>query len=663
MRVLVLRPEEQGRQSAKALGLLGHEAVLAPLFVLRATDEAPPDGPFAALVVTSGNAVPFLAKALAPASRMLPLFAVGDRTAVLAREAGFSDARSAGGDRHGLFELIAKALPKGAHLLLATGENRHADLPDWLREAGFPVCEWRVYSADDVKALPEAAHEALAPRNGLPVDAVLHYSPRGAATFLRLSDVAGLAEAACCVAHVCLSPEVARPLQLAGASAVHVTEHPDEASLFSVIGLLQARNAPAVDARTDGESKNPSTPDLPMSKKPRPLPSSPATAGSAAVASAAGETVATSGTSEPVIETAAGLPSEAVAAPAVSGMPPDEIETAAAAVVPLPIAPAKSGFGGLALALAGLLGGLTGAGAMIYAPRLLPASMALPDPTAGLAARLDALQKQTVTRDAIEAVDRKATVAEALAAKSSAEIAALGQRVAAQPQGAAVAPENAARITEANRQITELTARLGKAEDATRMIAQDAARQATEQAQKIALSQGAAASVPARLVLAERIQRAIAGGQPFAADLKALASLLPSGAGSMAALEAVAAKGAPTQAALLEQFRQVRGKLSEDTTAASASLTERLMAMADNVVKVRAVGAAGGTSPGALTQSIEVALSRGDMAAGLAAFAQLPEPARRAGEALAGGMKLRLDSASLARKLADDAVSALGVSK
>ncbi|MGL4975938.1 MAG: COG4223 family protein, partial [Bosea sp. (in: a-proteobacteria)] len=257
--------------------------------------------------------------------------------------------------------------------------------------------------------------------------------------------------------------------------------------------------------------------------------------------------------------------------------------------------------------------------------------------------------------------------AEAMAAKTSAEIAALGQRVAAQPQGAAASPETTARIAEANRQIIDLTTRLGKAEEATKTVAQDAAKQATalatEQAQKIASSQDAAASVPARLVLAERIQKAIGAGQPFASDLKALASLAPAGAGSMAALEAVSAKGAPTQGALLEQFRQVRGKLSEDTTAASASLTERLMAMADNIVKVRAVGAAAGTSPGALTQSIEIALSKGDMAAGLAALAQLPEPARRAGEALAGNMKLRLEAEVLARKLADDAVSALGAAK
>jgi hypothetical protein len=262
------------------------------------------------------------------------------------------------------------------------------------------------------------------------------------------------------------------------------------------------------------------------------------------------------------------------------------------------------------------------------------------------------LQKQAVARDVIEAVDRKAGAAAALAAKSAAELEALGQRMTSGLAGASSATpasgDNAVRLAETSRQIAELTARLGRAEELA----------------KTAATPGIAAFAPARLVLSERIQKAVSSGQPFAADLKALAATGASaGSTGLAALEAVAVKGAPTQVALLEQFRQVRGKLSEDSAAASASLTERLMLLADNIVRVRAVGAAAGTSPAALTQTMETALVRGDMVAAQAAFAQLPEPARRAGEALTGGMKLRLDAENLARKLADDAVAALGAAR
>ncbi|MGL5363163.1 MAG: uroporphyrinogen-III synthase, partial [Bosea sp. (in: a-proteobacteria)] len=311
MRVLVLRPEEQGRETTKALKLQGHEAVLAPLFSLCATGEALPEGPFSALVVTSGNAVPHLAKAVGAAGLALPVLAVGDRTAALAHEAGFANTRSAGGNRRDLIELIAQALPKGAHVLLATGENRHADLPDWLREAGFAVSEWAAYRADAAPELPKAAREGLSLQVGRPVEAVLHYSPRGAETFLRLSDAAGLTEAAREVAHVCLSPEVARPLKLAGAKSVHVAAQPDEASLFSALGLLQARNAPVVDARKINESPNPSQSDLPRSKKARTSLTVPASAGSAAVASTATDAVVTSEAITSVIEVSANAQADA----------------------------------------------------------------------------------------------------------------------------------------------------------------------------------------------------------------------------------------------------------------------------------------------------------------------------------------------------------------
>ena len=58
MRVLLFRPEADARRSAELLREHGHEPIPAPLFRIVAGDEPAPDGPFDALVLTSGNAVP-----------------------------------------------------------------------------------------------------------------------------------------------------------------------------------------------------------------------------------------------------------------------------------------------------------------------------------------------------------------------------------------------------------------------------------------------------------------------------------------------------------------------------------------------------------------------------------------------------------------------------
>src|SRR5690606_26773949 len=73
-----------------------------------------------ALALTSRNAVPILC---AGADRRdLPVFAVGEATALAAREAGFSDVASADGDADDLVELIARRKPAGGVVWAAPAE-------------------------------------------------------------------------------------------------------------------------------------------------------------------------------------------------------------------------------------------------------------------------------------------------------------------------------------------------------------------------------------------------------------------------------------------------------------------------------------------------------------------------------------------------------------
>ena len=96
--------------TADRLAALGFTPVVEPLIETRPLAATAPDlSPYAALAFTSATGV--RAFAALYAGRALPVFAVGDATAAAARQAGFRQVRSAGGDLTALDALLAEAAP------------------------------------------------------------------------------------------------------------------------------------------------------------------------------------------------------------------------------------------------------------------------------------------------------------------------------------------------------------------------------------------------------------------------------------------------------------------------------------------------------------------------------------------------------------------------
>ena len=234
MHVLVTRPEGDARRTAERVAALGHEALVAPVLRIEPTGEPPPAGAFDAVLLTSANAVPAVA-ALAPRFASRQVFAVGDRTAALARAAGCA-ARSAGGDAGALAALVRSALPPGAALLHAAGAERKAEPETSLVRAGFRITPWTVYAAVAAERLPPELAAALA--HGA-LEAGLHSSRRRPATLLRLAAEAGAAEGLLDLVHLCLSADVAAPLLEAGPARIVVAPEPDEASLLALLAAWQ----------------------------------------------------------------------------------------------------------------------------------------------------------------------------------------------------------------------------------------------------------------------------------------------------------------------------------------------------------------------------------------------------------------------------------------
>lgn len=649
MRVFVFRPQADAERSARALSAHGHEPIVAPIFDVVRLPEPPPAGSFTALVLTSGNAVPALADAPA-AWRDLPVFTVGARTAAKTRDAGFEDARSADGDRNDLIALIRGNLTPPARLLMIVGRDRHEDVGERLAKAGYEVVSWIAYASEAKPAFPENAAAALRERK---VEAAVHYSPRSAQVFLDLAREAGLAQPAQDLIHVAISANAAAPLISAGASTVLVAEHPEEAGMLAALDQLSARNRQAGDATEAAAA--------------------PAGAGTGKETMSEPQTSAPRGRhrrTPPTIdgtarEDASAAPEPAEAAPE-QAEPPAEAESAAAAAStaeassvepptpsavepptrPEPTASPRPRTAWAALAAAGLIGGVLGAGLVT----LLGSRGADSDTAQAiveLRSRIQSLQQSTTTlqsalgnlpqRAAMEALDRKAGAASEAAAAALAEAktatARLGELASAPTQA----------VTENSSAITGLAQRLG----------------AVEALAKTAAAPSPQASSAARIVLAERIQGALAAGRPFADDVAALAKGGAAGE-SLAALTAVATVGAPTRESLLAQFRTHRAMFDREMTPAAKDWQDRLLGLASRIVTVRPIGETGANDPATLVIRFEHALVQGDFIKAAGLWAQLPEPARRESAEFGARLQQRAAADAAIARIAKDAVAALG---
>ena len=176
--MLVTRPEPGASETARRLATLGRAAVVAPLLRVRPLAFVPPPG-IAAVLITSGNAVP----CLPPSLYGTPLLAVGNATAGRARAAGFTGVHSADGDATALAAFASQRCPPEATLLLATARRQGTALAAALRDRGFAVHRRAVYTAQPATRMPSQAIRALEDGS---LDAALFLSAETAGAFVRL---------------------------------------------------------------------------------------------------------------------------------------------------------------------------------------------------------------------------------------------------------------------------------------------------------------------------------------------------------------------------------------------------------------------------------------------------------------------------------------------
>src|SRR5579871_1702338 len=203
VRVALFRAREDAVASAARLRRLGFSVACLPAIEIKAQAARSMRSRYDAVVATSGKA--FLADW--PSDRSPPLYVVGVRTGRAAKARGWRLASLPAPDAARLTETLRGALRPGASVLYLAGRDRKGTI-----EAGFESA----FALEIVETYAAEAREAWSPRETRALascDAALHYSRRSAGIAAALAKASGAEPRFLELEHVCLSRDVAEPVE------------------------------------------------------------------------------------------------------------------------------------------------------------------------------------------------------------------------------------------------------------------------------------------------------------------------------------------------------------------------------------------------------------------------------------------------------------------
>ncbi|MBB3316482.1 hypothetical protein FHT77_002357 [Rhizobium sp. BK181] len=321
-----------------------------------------------------------------------------------------------------------------------------------------------------------------------------------------------------------------------------------------------------------------------------------------------------------------------------------------------PAAPPHSGTSGLIAA--GIVGGLialVGAGAIQYAG-YLPSSSAPATPSADVAnfsAEIDGL---------------KQSVANLAAAPPTSDTGALEQRIAAL-EATTKNPPAAADTTAVdalNQKIADLTGQIDQLRGAVTQASEQKSSDSADIEQRLAeaekkLNEPRQDVAVARAIAAAALKAAIDRGGPFVAELDTFAGVSPDDPAT-ADLRKFAETGVPSRAELIRQVPDVATAIvdSVNQTDANQSWSDRLMAGAKSLVKVRPVGNVDGESVEAIAARMEDKVKNGDLQGAASEWAALPAEAKQASAAFQQSLEARIRVEDLVGSAVSKAVSNAG---
>lgn len=231
MRLIITRPQERALPLAEKLKSFGHETMLAPMLKFGPVRFEVPSELLQGVVFTSVQGVEAVANL--DSIKMFPVYAVGSKTAIMAREAGFGTVYSADGDVENLLALILeKCNPAKGVLLHLSGAQAAGNLAIRLRDKGFDARRVTAYQAHAADAFPASIVEKM--RAGA-FDGVLFFSPRTVRIFNALVAENKLQDSLRKARAFCISPNIAAELGKYQWGKIMITSAPNEEAMIDLL--------------------------------------------------------------------------------------------------------------------------------------------------------------------------------------------------------------------------------------------------------------------------------------------------------------------------------------------------------------------------------------------------------------------------------------------
>lgn len=317
------------------------------------------------------------------------------------------------------------------------------------------------------------------------------------------------------------------------------------------------------------------------------------------------------------------------------------------------------------LIAAGIFGGLValaGAGSIQYAGLLPSASQPQTEngEVAALAADVDGL-KQAVANLAAAPAEQSSTsqITQALEAR----IAALE---AAPKGGDGSAPADPAAIASLNQKIADLGGQIEQLRASVTQTSQDQASAGADISKRLEeaerkLNEPREDVAVAKAIAAAALKAAIDRGGPFLAELDTFAGVAPDDP-AVTDLRGFATTGVPSRADLIRQSTDVATAIVEAVNQPDPNQgwTERLIASAQSLVKVRPVGNIEGDSVEAIAARMEDKVKNGDLQGAVAEWNTLPEAGKTASAAFKQSLEARIRVEDLVGGALSKAVAGAG---
>lgn len=297
---------------------------------------------------------------------------------------------------------------------------------------------------------------------------------------------------------------------------------------------------------------------------------------------------------------------------------------------------------------------------------------------AGIAARLDKIERTIEGERAEPALGDRMAAVEAQAKSLGNSVAALSGRIdeiASTSQGAVKQAEAAHAAAEA---ATSASQAIGQAtQAASQAVSQNATQRSDIEAlaNRVAALENAVKALataapqpaaqtddrPARLsVAAEALRAAVERGAPYQAELATVQALGVDRAAA-APLGPFAKNGVPSAGALAHELAVIMPALEEtvEPAVADGTFLERLKANAQKLVRITPVDAPAGNDPADIIARIKFDTAHGDIAAALAGIGRLPETAKTIAADWTKQAESRDAAIAASRHIAANALAAL----